>query len=106
MDNLPRKLKKKEADKTPAIMQWFLDNYPEDVAVEVKMKGNKVKLHQNAALNQVKDGKFAYKIRDMGQRNPLDFIVLKKAHPFKVFVEGNRCVAINKGNNETFIFTI
>lgn len=77
MDELPRKLKKKEAKKTPQIMKWFEKNYPFDCVVEVKVGKNKVKEHQEAALEQVAHGTFAYKIPDMGRRNPFDFIILR-----------------------------
>lgn len=93
MEELPRKLKKREANKTPAIMQWLLDHYPHDVCVEIKYGNNKVKTHQYAALQQVVDGEFKYKIPDTGFRNPFDGIVLKtgNVHSVIVVVEGNDC---------------
>ena len=77
MQDLPRKLNKREAKVTPKIMEWFFVNYPYDVCVEVKVDKNKVKEHQQAALNAVKNGTFKWKIPDLGSRNPFDFIILK-----------------------------
>jgi len=104
MEPLPKKLKKKEADLTPRIMQWFVDNYPHDVAVEVKSGLNQLKTHQKAALEQVREGVFKYKIPDMGRRNPFDFIVLKKAVPVVVICNRGLCTGYTSGpkNREVF----
>lgn len=87
LPELKKKRKKREADITPKVMKWFYDNYPHDTAVEVKVDKNKVKPHQLVALTRVKDGTFFYKIPDLGQLNPFDFIVLKESrvHPI-IFV--------------------
>lgn len=108
MDKLPRKLKKKEASKTPKVMDWFQKNYPFDVTVEVKVGKNKVKDHQNAALEQVADGSFKWKIPDMGRRNPFDFIVLRNSdvHAIVVTVNGSDCQAYVYNTKKTFNFKI
>lgn len=104
MDDLPRKLKKKEASKTPAVMKWFLENYPHDVSVEVKVGKNKIKEHQEAALEQIRRGKFAYKIPDMGRRNPFDFMVFKGGvHPVIVtHIERNYFIGLDLKTGEKF----
>ena len=90
MEDLPRKLNKKEAKKNPAVEAWLLEHYPHDVAYELKVGKNKVKTHQNAALNQVLEKRFAHKFPDTGRRNPFDGIVLKtgKVHPCVITCEG------------------
>lgn len=102
LPDLPRQYKRKEADITPLILQWFLENYPYDVAIEVKMKGRKPLPHQELALNEVKEGRFSYKIPDMGRKNPFDGVVLKHAHPFVVVCKGMTCEATNLFNDQTF----
>lgn len=101
LPDLPKKYKRNEAKVTPLVMDWFLKNYPDDVAVEVKIKGNKPLPHQDAALNKVDKGEFAYKLPDMGQRNPFDFTVLKKAKAFVVTCDGLFCVCVGR-HGETF----
>jgi len=105
LPDLPKKRKHDEADITPDVAEWFLQNYPDDVAIEVKVKGNKTKPHQDLALDQVKQGKFKYKLPDMGRRNPFDIVVLKKAKAFVVTCDGLSCTAVGK-HGETFNFTL
>ncbi len=57
-------------------------------ALEVKIKGGKLKEHQIKALKQVEDGKFLYKIPDMGRRNPFDYVCLGDADAIVCTVEG------------------
>jgi len=106
MQELPRKLNKKEQSITPLVMAWFSKNYPYDVAVEVKIKGNKEKKHQTAALLQVAKGMFAHKLKDHGTINPFDFIVLKTAHAFTVTCDGHVCTVVNKKDNSSFIIKV
>jgi len=80
-------------------------NYPGDVAVEVKIKGNKELPHQTAALKKVQEDVFAHKIRDTG-KNPFDFFVLRSADAFTVTVDGKHCFAERKDGEEQFTFTI
>ncbi len=106
MDDLPRKLKKKEADKTPAIMAWFSENMNGDCAVEIKHGENKLKDHQEAALSQVVKGTFIWKIPDMGRRNPFDFVMLKRARAFVVTITGRQCIAVEKNTENVYKFNI
>lgn len=87
-------------------MRWFEENYPRSVALEIKIKGGKIKPHQEAALNQVAKGTFSYKIPDMGRRTCFDSFMLKDADPILVTCDGNTCEAINIKTNEQFIFEI
>jgi hypothetical protein len=87
LPKLPRQLKKREAEITPRVIAWFQANYTHSVALEVKVKGQKLKEHQALALHTVASGSFAYKIPDTGRRNPFDAFVLKDAHPFAVECE-------------------
>lgn len=105
LPQLPKKHQRKEAKIDSLVAKWFLDNYPDDVAIEVKIKGNKLLPHQEVALNQVNKGEFAYKIPDMGRKNPFDCVVLKKAKAFVVTCDGSLCEA--KGlHGDYFIFKI
>ncbi len=101
LPELPKQYKRKEAKIDGLVLEWFLDNYPDDVAIEVKLKGNKLLPHQELALNQVKIGKFSYKIPDMGRKNPFDGIVLKKAKAFVVVCDGMTCIATSGDENFT-----
>ncbi len=94
---LPKARKHKEADITPLVKEWFVKNYPRSVALEIKVKGGRLKPHQAVALQQVQDGVFSFKIPDMGRLNPFDVFVLKDADAFEVWCDGNMCHA--KGYN-------
>lgn len=96
LPNLPKKYNRQESKIDDLVFEWFLNNYPDDVAIEVKIKGGKIKPHQDLALNEVHNGKFKYKIPDMGRRNPFDGIVLKKAKAFVVVCDGRKCIATGK----------
>lgn len=106
LPNLPKKYKRKEADITPLVFKWFEANYPGTVAIEIKIKGNKVKDHQEIALHKVQDGSFAYKIPDTGRKNPFDGFVLKNAEAFVVTVDERNCEAVRIDNNKRFTFRI
>lgn len=106
LPNLPRKNKRLEANIDGLVAEWFLQNYPNDVAVEVKIEGNKTLSHQDIALEQVRVGKFKYKLPDMGRRNPFDFVVLKKAHPFIVTCRGRECEGLNLKTRKILNFIV
>ncbi len=106
LPELPKIRKRKEADITPFVMDWFFNNYPHDVAVEVKIKGGRLKKHQPVALEQVAYGVFKHKLKDFGGRNPFDFIVLKKAHAFIVIADGRHCQAYNYKMEWQFDFQV
>ena len=99
---LPRQLNKREAKIDSKVLEWFEKNYPNSVAIEVKIKGGKLKPHQEVALNQVAKGKFHFKIPDMGRRNPFDGFVLKNAEAFVVTCDGNKCQAVQIGGDKKF----
>lgn len=103
LPNLPKQYKRKEAKIDGLVLDWFLNNYPNDVAIEVKIKGNKVLPHQELALKEVQEGHFKYKIPDLGRRNPFDGIVLKNAEAFVVTCDGNSCEAVG---STTFKFKL
>lgn len=104
MDILPKKYKRKEAKIDTPVLEWFNKNYPDDVVVEVKIKGGKLKPHQEASLRMVKNGTFYYKIADTGRRNPFDGISLKHAIPLVVECDGNKCHATEFEGEDEFDF--
>ena len=106
LPELPRQLNKKEAKIDGKVLKWFEKNYPYSVAIEVKIKGGKLKPHQEIALKQVAEGSFSYKIPDMGRRNPFDGFVLKNARAFVVTCDGNFCKASRIDEEETFCFIV
>ena len=106
LPELPKLRKHKEADITPSVMAWFIDNYPRDYAVEVKIKGGRIKKHQPVALKQVHEGKFDYKLPDRGARNPFDFIGLKQADALLVICDGRLCKAYTYDNKFLFDFKV
>jgi len=85
--SLPKKHKREEAKYDDPVAEWFEKNYENSVALEVKVKGGKVKPHQKAALGKVAEGSFRHKLPDQGQRNPFDYFVLKGADAFVVVVD-------------------
>lgn len=105
LPDLPKKRKHKEADITPAVIKWFEINYPYTCALEIKVKGGKAKAHQLSALQKVHDGFFAYKIPDMGRKNPFDAFILRKAKAFVVTCDGSDCEA-KEMNGSWFRFKI
>ena len=103
---LPKPRKNTEGKITPKVIKWFVDNYPDSVAVEVKIKGNKAKKHQLIALLQVLAGVFYFKLPDMGRRNPFDFFILKDAKAFIVTCDGLDCEAVSPDGKEKFNFSL
>jgi hypothetical protein len=59
-------------------------------ALEVKLWNGKVKAHQKTALKQVENGKFLYKIPDMGARNPFDYVHLGDADAIVCVIQKNK----------------
>lgn len=105
LPDLPRVLKKREADLSPAVFAWFEKNYPNSVAIEIKVKGGRAREHQIIALKKVQNGSFAYKIVDTGIRLPFDGFVLKNADAFLVECDGNKCTATSP-SGKTIKFNI
>ena len=87
-------------------MDYFKLHYPKSVAVEVKVLGGKLADHQQAALNQVTKGLFAHKLKDMGNRQPFDFFILKDADAFVVICNGRKCQAHGLKDNTSFDFVL
>lgn len=84
---------------TPRVINWFENNWPSSVALEIKITGGKLKDHQHKALIQVQKGAFEYKIVDTGRRNPFDAFILKKAHAFLVVCKKTTCTVIPYNKN-------
>jgi hypothetical protein len=97
MYDLPKKNKRVEADLDTRVAERVQAIHPhKNWALEVKLEGNKPLPHQRAALKQVENGKFLYKIPDMGKRNPFDFVCLGDADAIVCTIAKNkrdvRCV--------------
>lgn len=73
-----------EAEVTPKIMEWFLNNRMKSCLIEIKVKGEKPKPHQMATLIKVAQGKFAYKFPDGRSRTPGDAVILINASAYVV----------------------
>jgi len=98
--------KRSEAKIDTPVLEWFANNYPYSVAIEVKVGKGKLLPHQELALNEVQDGEFYYKIPDMGRKNPFDGFVLKGAHAFKVVCTGKNCRATRIDDHVEFDFKL
>ena len=87
---LPKKYKRTEAKVDGKVLNWLLKNYPNSFALEVKIKGGRVLEHQEKALKQVEHGRFAYKLPDMGRKNPFDGFGLIGADALLCVVDGKK----------------
>ena len=88
---LPRKNKRIEADLDSKVAERVRAVHPhKNWALEVKIEGNKLLPHQKVALKQVENGKFLYKIPDMGKRNPFDFVCLGDADAIVCIIQKNK----------------
>jgi hypothetical protein len=96
---LPKRVKRVEADLDSKVANRVRAVHPhKNWALEVKLFGKKPKPHQEAALKQVENGKFLYKIPDMGKRNPFDFICLGDADAIVCTIQQNKrdvCCIVN-----------
>lgn len=103
LPELPKKHNRREAKIDGRVAQWFFDNYPHPVLLEVKIKGGQLKEHQERLINKVsKERRFKYKFPDGRQRTPLDYIVVPKGlHAVLAVCEGNRCECTI--NNEEYL---
>jgi len=83
LPDLPRQVKKREADVTPKILDWFLHKHWGSCAIEIKAtNGNSIPAsalepHQQRALLDALDHGIVHKIADSGRRLPFDAFVLK-----------------------------
>lgn len=93
LPELPKGHNRREAKIDGRVAQWFFDNYPHPVLLEVKMKGGQLKEHQERLINKVsKEHSFKYKFPDGSTRTPLDYIVIPKGlHAVLAVCEGNKC---------------
>jgi hypothetical protein len=96
---LPKKIKRSEADLDTKVAERVQAVHPhKNWALEVKLFGKQPKPHQVSALKQVEDGKFLYKIPDMGKRNPFDFVCLGDADAIVCTIQKNKrdvCCVVN-----------
>ncbi len=90
---LPRKLKKREANVTPTILQYFREHFDDCAAIEIKatdkntIPASALAPHQEAALRAAsKGGKgLCYKISDAAHiRLPFDAFMLKGVRAFVI----------------------
>lgn len=90
LPDLPKKYKRTEAKVDSLVASALVKKHTHrNWALEVKIKGGRLKKHQSVALKQVENGKFPpYKIRDDGARNPFDYIYLGDADAIVCVVDG------------------
>lgn len=106
LPDLPKKYKRTEAKIDGLVLNWFYNNYPKSVLVEVKIKSNKMLPHQKLAQEEVnRTKKFKYKFPDQGLRLPADGIVLQNAEAWCVTCDGMNCIGISP-NGKTLEFKI
>ena len=106
LPDLPRKNKRIEADLDHKVAKRVSDIHPHpNWGLEVKLWSGKLKDHQKKALKQVENGKFLYKIPDMGKRNPFDYIKLGDADAIVCVIQEN-CRDVTCTVNETYEFKI
>lgn len=95
MSILPKKYKRTEAKVDGKVAERLTKlHMHRNWALEVKIKGGRLLDHQKAALKQVENGKFKpYKLPDLGQRNPFDYVYLGDADAIVCWVDGRdvRC---------------
>lgn len=103
LPELPKGKQRKEAKIDGRVAQWFFDNYPRSILLEVKMQDGRLKEHQQRLINKLsKEHKFKYKFRDGSERTPLDYVILKDADAVLAVCDerGNCECTIN--NKKTF----
>ena len=106
LPDLPRVLNKREAKKTPKVLDWFKTNYHSNCAIEIKVAQNKspntipekaLQDHQKKALMDAKHGSLVHKIADTGMRNPFDAFMLCNSDAFVVacFTQYGYCLVFD-----------
>lgn len=90
LPDLPKKYKRTESKVDSLVANALIKKHTHrNWALEVKIKGGRLKKHQAVALKQVENGKFPpYKLRDMGQISPFDFFYLGDADAIVCVVDG------------------
>ena len=106
LPSLPKLRKHKEGDITPGVIKWFTKNWKRNFVLEIKTKTGKIKPHQIAALKQVSNGVFIYKIPDTGRKNPFDVIGIKDADPFIVICDKRVCKVYSPDMVFNFVFNL
>lgn len=93
LPELPKGKNRKESKIDGLVAEWFFNNHPHPVLLEVKIKGGKLKDHQQKLINKVsKEHRFMYKFRDGNVRTPLDYIIVPKGLDAVLAVcEGRKC---------------
>lgn len=93
LPDLPRVIKKREADATPKVLAWFRENYPGSCAIEIKAtSGRSVPAsallpHQKRALLGACGSGITWKIPDEARRQtPFDAFQITHAGAFVVCV--------------------
>lgn len=103
---LTKQYNREESKFDGPVIDWFEENYPFSCAIECKTKRGRLEPHQKITLDKVQNGKFGWKIPDMGRRNPFDGFTLKGAHAFVVVCEGKSCHASRIDDRYEFDFKI
>jgi hypothetical protein len=93
LPELPKGKNREEAKMDGPVAEWFFNNHPHPVILEVKMKGGKVEEHQQRLINKVsKEHRFMYKFRDGNVRTPLDYIIVpNRLDAVLAVCEGRKC---------------
>lgn len=91
LPKLPKKINRREAAVDAKVAERVSKVHPHpNWALEVKVAPNKLLKHQKVALKQVENGKFGpYKLPDMGNRNPFDYVKLGDADAIVCTVQEN-----------------
>jgi len=101
LPELPKKYERKEAKIDGRVADWFLNNWPRPVALEVKIKGGKLKEHQQRFLDKIANKLgFKYKFRDGSLRTPCDYIIFpigSEADGVVATCDGHLCECIING---------
>ena len=104
---LPKKVRRTEANVDSRVADKLRKLHTHrNWALEVKMKGGRLKDHQVVALKQVENGKFLYKLPDMGRRNPFDYVFLGDADAIVCVVDGKDVQCDVNGGVMKHTFTI
>lgn len=107
LPDLPKKHNRREAEVDSLVADKLRKKHAHrNFALEVKMKGGRLKPHQITALKQVENGKFLYKIPDMGRRNPFDIIYLGDADAIVCVVDGRNVKCDVNGGVITYNFRL
>jgi len=107
MYELPKKQNRAEAKVDTKVAEKLRQKHPHrNWGLEVKIKGGRLKKHQTAALKQVEDGTFLYKIPDQGARNPFDIVYLGDADAIVCVVDGKNVTCDVNGGVLTYNFRL